>query len=208
MIKNFVGRLMSAACLRRPLQVRQRSRESLFLTFDDGPQPEFTCQLLALLQRYNAKATFFLIGSQLRKHPQIAEQIVHQGHAIGNHSFHHQAFGRLSTEDQISEADSAQQLISELAPETPRMFRAPQGAWSIPLLYGLNRRGYRCVHWTLDSGDHAESDSSAIVRHVREAKVSAGDIILFHDDAPVSLHALEELLPEWVSQGFRFDCLT
>jgi peptidoglycan/xylan/chitin deacetylase (PgdA/CDA1 family) len=199
--------LEQARCLRRPLQVRKRSRESLFLTFDDGPHHEVTGELLSLLEKYDAKATFFVIGFQVREHPQVAEAIVRHGHALGNHSFHHRAFSKLRLQDQIAEADSAQQLIGALAPETPRLFRAPQGTWSIPLLYGLNRRGYRCVHWSRDSGDHAEMDPSVVAARLKKARVVAGDIILFHDDSLVCVRVLEELMPYWVSKGFRFDSI-
>jgi peptidoglycan/xylan/chitin deacetylase (PgdA/CDA1 family) len=195
MIKRAVRRAYAASCLRRPLQLRERSRESLFLTFDDGPHQEVTLELLWLLEQYNAKATFFVIGSHLSELPHIAEEIVRGGHALGNHSLHHRQFSELGCRDQILEAKNTQELIRGIAPEMPKLFRAPQGRWSLPLLYGLNRRGYRCVHWSLDSRDSIETDPLAITARMKNAKVVAGDIILFHDDAPPCVEVLKELMP-------------
>jgi peptidoglycan/xylan/chitin deacetylase (PgdA/CDA1 family) len=206
-IKKTVRRAYAAACLRRPLQICERSQDSLFLTFDDGPHHDVTGELLSLLEKYDAKATFFVVGTRLREFPRIGEEIVRRGHAFGNHSLNHRKFGQLSIRDQIGEAENAQEEIGAIASDMPKLFRSPQGHWSIPLLYGLNRRGYRCIHWSLDSGDHREDDPLVIASQLKSERVRAGDIILFHDDSAVCVEALKDLLPYWVSKGFRFACL-
>lgn len=177
---------------------------TLYLTFDDGPDPKYTIPVCDMLQRLGVKATFFCIGDNLEKYPDIARYAASGGHLLANHSMHHRSFRKLSLAEQLREAEDCQKLIFSIAGDTRRIFRAPQGQLSIPLLVSLKQRHWDIVHWSADSLDYRQMPLSEQLAVFEERPVVDGDILLFHDDSQLAIDILERMLPRWLAEGYRF----
>jgi peptidoglycan/xylan/chitin deacetylase (PgdA/CDA1 family) len=172
------------------------------LTFDDGPDPEVTPQVLAILRQREIVATFFCIGQRASAHPDIVRSIAEDGHLIGNHSWSHShAFWFSSPRKLASEVDRTQELLESLGGQTPRHFRAPAGIRSPLLAPLLARRGLHLVSWTRRGFDTVSADPSRVGDRLVDG-LGGGDILLLHDGSaarteagrPVVLEALPRLL--------------
>lgn len=208
MIKQLLKKIFFACSKSFFLVKGNTKQKAIFLTFDDGPTAGITERIISLLASYNAPATFFTIGRKLEDNFELGVALVEAGHVVANHSLSHQGFSRLSLADQIQQADGAEKIIERLPGPAKRLFRAPQGHWTLKLILRLHKRGYRCVHWSYDSLDYTRPASADIVRQFEQKPVNSGEIILFHDDADVCIGALEVLLPLWKQQGFQFKTIS
>jgi len=183
-----------------------RTRNSIYVTFDDGPIPIVTPFVLNILKKYDAKATFFCIGDNVSMHPDIFEQVKKEGHAIGNHTFNH--LKGWKTEDQIYMDNflKADELIHS------SLFRPPYGRIKrsqIKLLQ-QTKPGLKIVMWDVLSGDYNQKLSPEaclqnVLRHTEN-----GSIVLFHDSLK-AFGRLEYVLPrameEWSKRGWEFGVL-
>jgi len=185
----------------------KRESKSLYLTFDDGPVQGITEELLALLEKHQVKATFFMIGSRMSKSPELLNKIYEQKHTLANHSYSHPNFSKLSIETMLDEISSTNTVIKQNTLQNCRLFRAPQGRWSIKLLFKLFRLKMTAVHWSRDSMDFLKEQPEEIVKRFIDAPVKNGDIILFHDDDSRCIEALKTLIPHWQSQGYSLNAL-
>ncbi len=166
-------------------------KNGIYLTFDDGPHPEITPQVLALLARYNAKATFFCVGENAVRYPQVVAQIGAEGHTLGNHTYNHLKGSRTPTADYLSNTLKAAQTLPT------GWFRPPYGRIRRKQVAVLQQQGFRIVMWDVLSGDfdprHSARDCARfVIRHARP-----GSIVVFHDSlkaAPRCLPALEMVL--------------
>jgi peptidoglycan/xylan/chitin deacetylase (PgdA/CDA1 family) len=174
----------------------------LYLTFDDGPHPLHTRQILRLLQQHDAKATFFMIGQTLRVHRDVAREVHSAGHRLANHSTTHPWFHRIPKVQQRDEIAATEAELAAIDGRTQHWFRPPHGRLSVHCAAEAVRGRLPLALWSTDSLDYRLS-SDAVVSHLLGAGVRGGDILLFHDDAPVSAQALEQLLPKWRAQGLR-----
>jgi len=186
---------------------KKRESKSLYLTFDDGPVQGVTEELLELLEQYQIKATFFMIGSRMSKSPDLIKKVYEQKHTIANHSYNHPNFNNLSNETLLEEISSTNNVIKTNTLKNCRLFRAPQGRWSIKLLFTLFRLKMTAVHWSRDSMDFLKEQPEKIIKRFIDAPVKNGDIILFHDDDSRCIEALKTLIPHWQSQGFSLIAL-
>jgi peptidoglycan/xylan/chitin deacetylase (PgdA/CDA1 family) len=186
-----------------------RERE-VWLTFDDGPDPQETPRVLALLAQHRARATFFLIGREAKKNSGLVQEILAAGHTIANHTYTHQSalFWAYLPSCFAKEIDRCAEVLAADAGVAPRFFRGPVG-WHPPLLYGaLYRRELQPVGWTargLDYGDHNPSRvAGRLLRHLRP-----GAILMLHPECRnrrgenTSLAALEIVLREIDRAGYR-----
>jgi peptidoglycan/xylan/chitin deacetylase (PgdA/CDA1 family) len=177
---------------------------TLYLTFDDGPTPGVTDRLLDLLATHGAKASFFCIGNQLEHNQPLVQRIVEEGHLLGNHSFSHFQFSKMPPAEQIKEVLATDAVIQKMTGRDNRYFRAPYGRWTLGMLLTLWRHGKVPVHWSYDSDDYTKAPAAALIERFRRLPVSNGEIILLHDDLPLSIEILEVMLPEWQRAGFHF----
>jgi peptidoglycan-N-acetylglucosamine deacetylase len=184
---------------------------TIALTFDDGPNPSVTPTLLRLLDRHNAKATFFLIGRWVTAAPALAKEIVSRGHAIGNHTYNHPALPFFSRRAISSELELCDAAIGSATGEKPRWIRPPFGFRS-PLLDGVvQRRGEtreaRVVMWSAIARDWKPQPCERVIERLRQ--VRGGDIVLLHDgdhrrpdgQRHHTVAALEYWLPRWRDAG-------
>ena len=181
--------------------------QALYLTFDDGPNPDHTPALLELLGQHGAKATFFLIGREAERHPRLVQRIVEEGHALGNHSYTHPQFHALSHQEQWREVERADRVLSAFDGRRDHGFRPPRGVFSprLALRFAANRR--KLLYWSYDTLDYQGREPSELAQRLRALPPRAGDVMLMHDDSACSRQLLEQLLPEWKQRGFTFPAL-
>lgn len=184
-----------------------RRRRVLYLTFDDGPHPEHTPVLLDLLAKHRVRATFYLIGQQVERHAELVRRIVSEGHGLGNHSWSHPHFDRLSLAEQRREIEHTERLLARFDGLARHDFRPPRGVMPVPMVLDCIRRGRRIAFWSYDSLDYSRRPAEALVEVARRHPPRAGDIVLMHDDGGLSLQMLETLLPLWQAEGFAFEPL-
>ncbi len=183
-------------------RVRRQSK-SIYLTFDDGPDAQYTPRVLELLAANDAKGTFFLRGDNAERNADLARQLVSGGHALGNHSFSHPSFDQLSWSEQAEEIERTDRLLQEFDGRKKHVFRPPYGRLTMSTLLLCLFRRQRVALWTHDSLDF-RLETSAIVQRLQDLRVRSGDILLFHDDGAAGIDALEQMLPVWRDAGFRF----
>ncbi|AXG69468.1 peptidoglycan-N-acetylglucosamine deacetylase [Kordia sp. SMS9] len=190
-------------------------KKQLFLTFDDGPIPEVTPWVLEQLSQYNAKATFFCIGDNIQKHPKIFEQLVNEGHTIGNHTQQHVNGWKVSKVQYISNTIQAEETIQKHLKKStevnPKLFRPPYGKLTPQLCKRLQKLDYKIIMWDVLSGDFdTDLSPEKCLSNVLE-NTETGSIVVFHD----SLKAFEKLkytlpkvLQHFHEQGYTFERIT
>lgn len=174
------------------------------LTFDDGPTKNVD-QLLPLLDEYNAKATFFLIGNEIEKHPEEAKKIIEAGHQIGNHTYSHKRMVLKSPSFIEEEIEKTDELIRSVGYEGEIDFRPPYGKKFVSLPYYLNKTNRETIMWSLDPETYYTSVDEKI-NYVLE-NIQSGSIILLHpmyDQTGGTLEVVETILKELSNEGYRF----
>jgi peptidoglycan/xylan/chitin deacetylase (PgdA/CDA1 family) len=157
------------------------ARNAIAITIDDGPDPDVTPRVLELLAREGVRATFFCVGAQVDRHPELCRAIVAGGHAIENHTARHPpGFALLGIGAIAREASAAQASIARATGTTPLFFRAPAGLRSPLLQPALSRIGLQLASWTRRGFDTRERDPDKVLRRLL-CQLSAGDILLLHD---------------------------
>lgn len=180
--------------------------KKIALTFDDGPHRTKTAQILALLEEYNVKATFFIVGSNARNYPDIIRAEIEGGHELGNHTFYHSCLSKCSGERIRAEISQTEDSLMEIAGYQPKLFRPPEGAYSHKVVEIATSMDYSIILWTVDTRDWAKASTAQIVANV-SANVREGSIILFHDFTVSGTHtvdALKILIPKLLSEGYEF----
>ena len=186
-----------------PVSYHDIKREPvLYLTFDDGPTRN-TLQTLEVLARYAVPATFFVLGKRIAGNESILAKVHAAGHGIGNHSFSHQSARKLNYTKLSADLDHCTDQIKKVVPDwQPSLYRPPYGDLSFGYLrFALARRA-RVIMWSRDAVDYRAQTPGAILD--RLAGLQNGDILLFHDEFPMTTTALNTLIPLCLSQGFRF----
>lgn len=181
--------------------------KTIYLTFDDGPTPEITQWTLDTLKHYNAKATFFCIGDNVKKHPTIFDNLVKEGHTIGNHTFNHLKGWNTNTEDYINNTEKAQEAIN---PKHKHLFRPPFGKIKRRQAKLLINKGYKIVMWSVLSYDWEVSVSQEKCLKNVLKNTSPGSIVVFHDSVKASKnmqYALPKMLDHFSKKGYQFKSL-
>ncbi|MBU2556284.1 MAG: polysaccharide deacetylase family protein [Bacteroidetes bacterium] len=177
--------------------------KKLYLTFDDGPHPVITPQVLAILQQYTAKASFFCVGDNVLKYPDTYAEIKGQGHAIGNHSMNHLNGWKTSLNQYYKNVNDCREIVDSM------LFRPPYGRITPSQIQALKKE-YTLVMWTVLSYDFdAETTPEQCLDYVIN-NVEDGAIIVFHDSEKAAtnmLSALPKVLEHYSSLGFTFDKL-
>ena len=179
------------------------SEKSLYLTFDDGPIPGVTDIVLDMLKEYNAKAVFFVVGENAKKHPLLIERIIQEGHTIGNHTFNHLNGWKTNDEEYLVNVEKCQSLVSS------SWFRPPYGKIRKSQIKKLKDQ-YKIAMWDVLSGDFDESINGETCAQNVVQNVRSGSIIVFHDSIkawPRLKRALPECLKQLTEQGYSFKLL-
>lgn len=203
------GRILGANLTR--LSEAAVARGEICLTFDDGPDPDVTPQVLDLLDLHHAQGTFFCIGEKAAAYPGIVREIARRGHGLENHSAcHSPAFALYGPLRLKREVEAAQVAITRIAGRAPRYFRAPMGLRSPLLDPVLARLGLRYVSWTRRGFDALHRNPESVLRRLSRS-LAAGDILLLHDSSrsrtrdgtPVALAVLSDLLGRMKAKGLK-----
>ena len=186
------------------------TENKIYLTFDDGPTPEVTEWVLSILKRNNLKATFFCIGNNIEKHPEIFNTIITEGHTIGNHTFNHKKGWKTKTADYIENVELCKSAICELQSVNCNLFRPPYGKIKPSQSKNLRKLGYKIIMWDVLSADFDPSVSKEKCLENATLKVSSGSSIVFHDSVkafPTLKYALPRAIQILKEKGFVFDVI-
>lgn len=174
----------------------------LYLTFDDGPDPEHTPAVLDLLRQHGASATFFLVGELVDRHPGVVRRIVDEGHQLGNHSWSHPSMPEIPIEAQMEEIARTDARLEAYDGRARHPFRPPFGKLPRNLLLRFARTGRTIALWSYDSNDYRRLPAETLLQKVIANPPRTGDVVLMHDDNPDTVALLAGLLPEWRAQGY------
>ncbi|HEY2037636.1 MAG TPA: polysaccharide deacetylase family protein [Steroidobacteraceae bacterium] len=174
------------------------------LTFDDGPHPLHTPQILELLGRHQIKASFFLVGEYALRAPELVRRIAQEGHCVASHTFSHRELPTLSRAELDRELMACRQVLQQLTGCDTRLIRPPRGRLDARSLLLLRRWGYRLVHWSKTYSDYLQDGPAALVARIGKLGLEPRDIALFHDNNPHTVAALTEVLPRWQTAGRSF----
>ncbi len=175
------------------------------VTFDDGPHPQYTQTILDILDNAGASATFFLQGKEVEKYPHLAREVFSRGHQLGNHGYAHLDAKQASQKEYIAEVKRAQDVLQNtVGVEIDKVFRPPYGNMTGSAFISLALAGYRFVFWSVDSRDSFIRTESELIAHVATVKISAGDILLLHEDYAHTVAALPKILQSLSSRALRF----
>ena len=178
------------------------ANKTIALTFDDGPGP-YTEKLLDILDKYDAKATFFLIGSKVSARANTLRRMQSRGHQLGNHSWSHPELNKVSAEQLASEIDQTNNAIKQAVGTKPNIIRPPYGAFNRAVLEQFRQRGMSAVVWSVDTRDWADRNSEIVCSRA-VAGARNGAVILMHDIHPTSVNAVPCILDSLKQQGYSF----
>jgi len=185
------------------------SENTIYLTFDDGPTPEITERVLEILDKHQIKATFFCIGDNVRKHPEIVQKILSKQHSVGNHTYSHLKGWKTPTKTYISNSEACRmKLNSQFTIQNSQIFRPPYGKITPWQSFKLRKLGYKIIMWDVLSKDYDASISAEKCYENVIQNVSSGSIIVFHDSTKAKeniLNSLEKTIETLKSKGFNFE---
>jgi len=191
--------------------------KQVFLTFDDGPVPEVTPQVLDILDQYGVKATFFWVGENLTKYPHLAEEVLRRGHRVGNHTYHHVSGWNTPQKAYQSEIMLTQQKIEEIIARSgvdttclPKLFRPPYGKAGYAMHSWLREEGYKVVLWDVVSHDYNRHYKPERIVRIVMNYVRPGSVLLMHDSLKSQdniLVALPTIIRRLQMQGYEFGVL-
>lgn len=178
------------------------------ITFDDGPHPTLTPQLLDMLKQRGIHATFFVIGQMAKEHPEILQRAVREGHEIGNHSFSHPNLGKMSEEGVRRELNGTKDIITNAIARPVTLMRPPYGSLASAQKKLVNGDlGYKIILWDVDPLDWKDRNSDSVARRILEG-THKGSIILAHDIHATTVAAMPRVLDGLLAKGFRFATVT
>jgi len=178
-------------------------QKTIALTFDDGPHPRYTPQILKILEEHRIPATFFVIGQNAQRNPEVLKQIQGGGHQIGNHTYSHVKLPNVASQAIKEELEKTREIIQAATGQTTHLFRPPFGAFDARSLAELAIRRFDAVLWSVDSRDWTRPGVEEIRRNILSS-VQGGSIILCHDDNEQIAEALPGILRTLKQRGYRF----
>jgi peptidoglycan-N-acetylglucosamine deacetylase len=185
-------------------------KKEIYLTFDDGPIPKLTEEILSILKDYNAKATFFCVGDNIRKYPRIFQQIIETENAIGNHTQNHLKGWKTKEREYLENIELCANYIGSSYSNPVKLFRPPYGQITPGLARKIAQAGYRIIMWDVLSKDYDYRLSPELIRKNSIRSTDKGSIIVFHDNIKAQKNVLT-VLPHYLKHfselGFKFPTL-
>lgn len=202
-ISSAVKAISTAAEPRQvPVYRVEQGKNQVAISFDAAWGDEQTEQLLDILDDYDVKATFFLVGDWVDKYPDDVKEIASRGHDIGNHSDTHPHMPELSQTDETAEIQSCNDKVKEITGSTPTLFRAPYGDYNNTLVSCVKGLGMYCVQWDVDSLDWMDPSPEELCKNVLN-KVTDGSIVLMHNGAKNTPAALPSIIEGIKAKGYE-----
>jgi len=169
-------------------------KKQVAITFDDGPNAEFTPQILDLLKTYHAKATFFCIGKHIEQQPKLVQQIIAEGHTVGNHTYSHsEIFDFYGKQKVIDEIETTNSLVASIINKEMILFRPPYGVTNPAITKALKHTKHKVIGWNIRSLDTVKNDEKTILNRITK-NITPGAVILLHDSQNITVRVLEQLL--------------
>lgn len=184
-----------------PIYCVERNDKVISISFDASWGADKTTSILDILDQYNVKTTFFLVGGWVDKYPDMLKEIVARGHEIGNHSDTHAHMNSLSEQQIRDELSSMSNKVEKLTGERPHLFRPPYGEYNDRVITVSRAEGYEAVQWSIDSLDWKDRGTQDIIRQCTY-RVNNGDIVLFHNDSNDIVNALPTVIQHYQGLGF------
>lgn len=185
-----------------PVYSVEREDDVISVTFDASWGGDKTLQILDILDQYDAKATFYLVGIWVDKYPDLVRAIHERGHEIGNHSDQHDHMPQLSADAMRRDLDAMSDKVEAITGVRPTLFRAPYGDYNNQVITIAREEGYEAVQWSVDSLDWKNRGVEDLIRRATNG-VKKGDIILFHNDSQYIVEALPAILEHYRSLGLK-----
>ena len=185
-----------------PIYSVKRDDNKIAVTFDCAWNDNDIDSILDTLDNYNCKATFFIVGEWAEKYPESLKKIYERGHEIGNHSYSHKDYTKLSAEEIKTDLNKCDMAIRYATGYVPRIVRAPSGGYSDPLIELCDIRGTECIQWSVDGIDYGDADRDGIIKR-STSKTKSGDIILLHNGTKHTAEVLPDIL-NTLSGDFKF----
>lgn len=183
---------------------RLKDKSSVLLTFDDGPHPQRTIALLDLLDEYQVKAVFCVIGKNAKEYPEVLKEVHQRGHLIANHSYSHsKQFDFFSIKQMLNDVEKANAIIEEIIGERPRLFRPPFGITNPRIHKLIVASNLLSLGWSFRSFDTTKQTNDKIFRKLKSF-IKGGEILLFHDSEERNLELMKMVLP-WLSERFKLN---
>jgi len=195
-----------------PVYSKAKTKEKIVaLTFDDGPYPPYTNQILDILKEYDVPATFFVVGQNAAKHPDLICRIVAEGHQLGNHTYNHIDLLKADRRTIAAEIERTNQLLAEIVGFEPKVARPPHGFRDAVVMDVITKRGMKVVDWSVMSRDWLNPGVNVIVQRTI-GNVKNGSIILLHDGDGVAasasraqtVEATRHIIRELLQEGYTF----
>lgn len=197
-------------CSRGVVRKGPQDRKKIALTFDDGPNPNYTPELLNILKEYGVKATFFTMGKQAKLYPEIIERMDREGHVIGCHSYSHRHAWLMPPFYTLRDMKQTYCILSDILGKAPKWYRPPWGTFNLFSMYAAKRLNLDLVYWSIEAQDWAKSTSVEHIYSTVIKNAKPGSIIVLHDNqgAPGApdrtLKALPVIIQTLHEQGYRF----
>lgn len=198
------GGLAAVVPRRRYIVRGPRRSGAVCLTFDDGPHPEHTPKLLDLLRDQQVRGTFFVIGREAEKHPELVKRIVAEGHALGNHSYSHRSRGTLDARGAAEEVAHGAESLRRIVGSAPTLYRPPQGKVKAGDFWRLWSNRQTIVLWNADPKDYARNSCEEVLAWFKGWSFRGGDVVLLHDNHPYAGAALPEIVSMIRGRGLSF----
>lgn len=204
LITSLCAGLGASAKRRIPIYCVEREEKVVALTFDAAWGNEDTATLIEILKKYNAKATFFVVGEWADKYPESVKQLHDAGHQVQNHSNTHPDMTTVSKDRLFAELEECNNKVETITGVRPNLFRAPFGAYNNDLLNATDSLKMHTIQWDVDSRDWKENYTTEMIVNGVVDNVKSGSIILFHNAAKNTPEALPIILEKLSTQGYSF----
>lgn len=209
MVRQSVKYLMKTCLPRHFFMVDMpASSRTIYLTFDDGPDPVETTRVLDALKKNNIKATFFLIGEKIQKNPELVKRILEEGHVIGHHTYFHKQPHQVNARELKEEIEKTEKLMMDISGKPASLFRPPLGKLTLGKMMVLWKKGKSVCLWNNDPRDYSCSDLDQVLDHFKDQPVQAGDVILMHDNHPYAADAISYLNESATQSNLKFETLS
>ncbi|MCH5584120.1 polysaccharide deacetylase family protein [Shimazuella sp. AN120528] len=182
-------------------------KKQVALTFDDGPDNNYTPKILDILKKEHIKATFFVVGTMAKRYPSSLKRIYDEGHVIGNHSWNHPVLSKLPAPAVMKQIEDTNNVVTSVIGKTPILVRPPYGALNKKLESVVGKKGFKLIYWDVDTLDWNHQSPDKIMATVKK-ELKKGSIILQHCAGAQSIQATVDVLPKLIaylrSQGYEF----
>lgn len=185
---------------------KENDKMMIALTFDDGPHPKYTPEILDILKKYDVPATFFTVGENAERYPAVIKRCLDEGHEVANHTYSHGDLSKDSYEEICREITGGENAVYENLDVRTKLLRPPGGLYGKNLISAAAELDYTVVLWNIDTRDWAHTPPGKITEKVL-TNIRPGDIVLMHDfigkDSPTP-SALQKIIPRLLAKGYRF----